>query len=144
MKKFVLLGSCIIVGIALVDAIYVMLVSFLELERFKAGVLAVCAAIILLSIAEHRIRRRISTEELDGDEREYLAAAWVCMLLGVILIGLEGALEFYDSDIRWFLFEDLVLGVGALAALAEEVRLNRKAVQRSSISASPGNEYGGK
>ena len=127
-KRFVLWGSCVIAGVTLVDAIYAIAVKLLELERFVAGVIAIIAAIVLLSVAEHVIRNQISTEQLDGDEREYLAAAWVCMLLGVTLIALEGVLEFIMPSIRWFHFEDLLLGIGALGALAEEVRLNRKTV----------------
>ncbi len=130
MKSFVLWGSCVIAGITLVDAIYVMLVELLNLERTVAGIFAIFSVVALLSIVEHMIRRQISTEQLDGDEREYLAAAWVCMLLGVFLIALEGILEFLKPDTRWFLFEDLLLGIGALGALAEEVRVNRKTVRR--------------
>ena len=136
MQHFTLWGSCVIAFVAMTDVFYTLIVPIVEVVpilegRFLAGVLGALTAVFVLSVVEHVIRQRVGTQDLDGDGREYLCAAWVCVSLGTFFVLVEGGLQLIAATSNWsfmpaFLFEDLLLGIGALAAISEEVRLNRK------------------
>lgn len=125
MRWFVFLGSGTFTVIALAQAIYAGLVTNGPKPRDVALVTAVSIASVWL--AAFVIRRRVSTANFDGDEREYMCAAWLCIGFGVVLMLVEGALELTDSPVQ-FLFEDPLLGIGAVYALMEEVRLFKRSL----------------
>ena len=88
---------------------------------------------IITLLAKLFIRKKVNAQNFDGDERDYMCAAWLCAGFGVVLILVEGLFE-VPRVLGWktyevqFVFEDLLLGLGALCALAEEVRLFRRSI----------------
>ena len=94
---------------------------------FKCVVLLV--AFLLTYVSWCVIDQRVGTELLDGDEREYVEAAWLSGLFGLLLMITEAAFEFGFLGLKdfkvEFILEDLLLGVSALCMLSEEVRLLR-------------------
>ena len=68
------------------------------------------------------VDRQVGTEIVDGDEREYVNAAWHAGLVGMPLMLLEAGFQVAQKPIE-LIFEDMLLGASALCMLAEEVRL---------------------
>lgn len=79
---------------------------------------------------------QVGTELMDGDEREYVNAAWHASVFGVLLILMEAIAEFPKLRHLEFqlIFEDFLLGASALCMLAEEVRLLKAAVTAANFS----------
>ena len=131
LRWFVLVASRGVVVIALTEAIYVLQMALGgETQRLPLGtiIVSIAAAASLTAAGTYGLRRVVSTAHYDGDEREYMIAAWLCGVFGVLLIVVEGTFEF--QDLRYlkvqFIFEDLLLGAAALCALSEEVRLFKR------------------
>ncbi len=124
------LGACGIVVIALTEAIHVVRIAVTGNPVSGAGavIVSIVVAVVLTVAGTCVLRKVISTAHYDGDERDYMIAAWLCGLFGVLLIVVESAFEL-PALRHWkvrFIFEELLLGVAALFALAEEVRLFRR------------------
>lgn len=78
------------------------------------------------------VDQRVGTELVDGDEREYVNAAWHAGLFGAVLMALEAYFEVTNKNIE-FVFEDLLLGASALCMLSEEVRLMRATMRTMGV-----------
>lgn len=96
---------------------------------------ATIVAFLVTFAGWYEINRRVGTELMDGDERDYVNAAWLCGLFGVLLMIIEAIFEFerlQHFKIE-FIFEDFLLGASALCMLAEEVRLLKAAVNAANV-----------
>ena len=96
---------------------------------------ATIVAFLVTYAAWYCIDKQVGTEVVDGDEREYVNAAWLCGLFGVLLMFIEAIFEFRSLQHFKveFIFEDLLVGASALCMLAEEVRLLRIAVTKANV-----------
>ena len=122
---------------AFIEALHAMIPTINEsgeVLNYKLKI-AVILAFLYTFIGWRVIDQRVGTELMDGDEREYVEAAWLAGLSGLLLMVIEAVFEFgcLKSFEVEFIFEDLLLGVSALCMLAEEVRLLRAAMKAAGI-----------
>ena len=140
LKKAVGWVVFVVVCVAFIEALHVIISTITESsEVWNYKPLIEWIAFILVSLCTFIgwgvIDRQVGTELMDGDEREYLDAAWLAGLSGLLLMVTEAVFEFgsLKSFEVEFIFEDLLLGVSALCMLAEEVRLLRAAMKAAGI-----------
>ncbi len=144
LKRIVRIVVCVVVWFSVAQALYVMLpmipgIKMIlgnlsgnpNVEKLAAGFLALVFTISGFKI----IDKRVCTALMNGDEREYLDAAWLAGVFGLVLMSIEAASELVARKCfkLEFIFEDLLLGVSALCVLSEEVRLLRAAMNAAGV-----------
>ena len=121
MRWYVRLGSSTVAIIALTQANYASLLSYHD-AAVRPYSWALALAIVTVVVAEIVLLRLVSSSRHYSVEREFICAAWLCIIFAVVLMLAEGVLAGLQIDVE-FLFEEPLFGIGAMFALLEEQRL---------------------
>ena len=116
------LGSVFIVTVALAEAIHQAggtPVFFI----LAPPIIALLTAFFIFNKVGTRTEAHSTNEQFSSD-RIYMATAWLCVFFGIILMITESLMSYLWCDFS-LQMEDILLALGAMWALAEEVRLYR-------------------